>query len=281
MRIYLHPRWKQVKKILFNVDNLSEKEQKRRNLIEQIQELHKDGISVQEISQITGKDRRTVKKYLEGDPNKLCHSNVHGSLERYTDFIIKSIQGGLTQSAIARKLADLGYAGTSTNARQYICKVASVNGLEIRKYCNGSAKYNDDGSKKTDIDYITRKGIFNYLWMNGELTQTHRDFLWKQMPILWEVEQCIKEFRMLFSKKSLPLLYLFIDHYKTSEIKELSSFAHGLEKDISAVENAVASDLSNGFVEGTNSKLKMVKRTMYGRCSKQLLEAKLMYRIVD
>lgn len=263
------------------MDNLSEKEQKRRNLIEQIQKLHKDGFSVQEILQITGKDRRTVKKYLDGDPNKLCHSNVHGSLERYTDFIIKSIQSGLTQSAIARKLADLGYAGTSANARQYICKVATVNGLELRKYCIGSAKYNDDGSKKPDVDYITRKGIFNYLWMNGELTKKHKDFLWKQMPILWEVEQCIKEFRQLFSKKSLPLLYLFIEYYKTSEIKELSSFANGLEKDIIAVENAVASDLSNGFVEGTNSKLKMVKRTMYGRCSKQLLEAKLMYRIVN
>lgn len=85
---------------------------------------------------------------------------------------------------------------------------------------------------------------------------------------------------MLFSKKSLPFLYLFIDHYKASKIKELSSFANG-EKDISAVENAVASDLSNGFVEGTNSKLKMVKHTMYGRCSRQLLEAKLMYRIAD
>ena len=29
---------------------------------------------------------------------------------------------------------------------------------------------------------------------------------------------------------------------------------------------------------GSLSKLKMVKRTMYGRCSRQLLEAKLMYR---
>ena len=33
--------------------------------------------------------------------------------------------------------------------------------------------------------------------------------------------------------------------------------------------------LSNGFVEGTNSKLKMIKRTMYGRCGKELLAAKL------
>lgn len=34
----------------------------------------------------------------------------------------------------------------------------------------------------------------------------------------------------------MPLLYLFIDRYKYSSLKELASFASGLEKDISAVE---------------------------------------------
>ena len=58
-------------------------------------------------------------------------------------------------------------------------------------------------------------------------------------------------------------------------MKELSRLASGLEKDLSAVENAIASPLSNGFVEGTNSKLKMIKRTMYGRCGKELLTARL------
>lgn len=76
----------------------------------------------------------------------------------------------------------------------------------------------------------------------------------------------------------MPLLYLFIAQYKNSSVKELASFANGLEKDISAIENAVASDLSNAFVEGTNNKVKMVKRTMYGRCGRKLLAAKLMYR---
>lgn len=75
----------------------------------------------------------------------------------------------------------------------------------------------------------------------------------------------------------MPLLYCFISKYKSSELKELSRFAQSLEKDLEVVENAVASPLSNGFVEGTTSKLKMIKRTMYGRCSKQLLAAKLMY----
>ena len=64
--------------------------------------------------------------------------------------------------------------------------------------------------------------------------------------------------------------------YKEANIPEIASFINGLLKDLEAIENAVSNDLSNGFVEGTNSKLKMIKRTMYGRCSKKLLSAKLM-----
>ena len=71
----------------------------------------------------------------------------------------------------------------------------------------------------------------------------------------------------------------FIEKYRNCEWKLLASFVRGLEKDIDAVWNAVSSPLSNGFVEGTNSKLEMLKHTMYGRCSRRLLAAKLMLRI--
>lgn len=81
-------------------------------------------------------------------------------------------------------------------------------------------------------------------------------------------------------KKSVPMLYLFIERYKDSKIKAIKSFTKGLERDIDAVENAVAYTYSNGFVEGTISRLKMVKRTMYGRCGRKLLEAKMRYKKV-
>ena len=73
------------------------------------------------------------------------------------------------------------------------------------------------------------------------------------------------------------MLYLFVEKYSKSLLKPLRGFAEGLKRDIDAVENAVAYDYSNGFVEGTNSRLKMIKRTMYGRYGRQLLEAKLRY----
>jgi len=84
------------------------------------------------------------------------------------------------------------------------------------------------------------------------------------------------EWRQIFCMGHQSLLYSFLDKYHNSESKQISGFVSGLLKDLEAVENAVSSPLSNGFVEGTNSKLKMVKRTMYGRCSRQLLAAKLM-----
>ena len=76
----------------------------------------------------------------------------------------------------------------------------------------------------------------------------------------------------------MPMLYLFIKKYRKSSIKEITSFAAGLKKDIDAVENAFASPMSNGYVEGTNSKVKAIKKTMYDRCGVRLLRAKLQYR---
>ena len=72
---------------------------------------------------------------------------------------------------------------------------------------------------------------------------------------------------------------LLISRYQIFDSYEIASFINGLLKDLEAIENAVSSNLSNGFVEGTNSKLKMIKRTMYGRCNKKLLAAKLMLRL--
>ena len=269
-----------VKKIPTIVDNLTESEVKRLGLIHKIQELHQEGYSVSEITAITGKNWRTVKKYLEGKPYNLCRSNRRGALEVFKDFIVKAVQEGMTQSSIARELMGMGYSGTATNARQYICSAARQYGLEIAKYSNVSSKRKETANigQKHKADYITRKGIFNHLWMGMELTSWHHSQLWQEYPVLQETEQCIRQFREIFGKRSMPLLYLFIDRYKKSSVKEFASFARGLENDLAAVENAVASPLSNAFVEGTNSKLKMVKRAMYGRCGIELLAAKLMYQ---
>lgn len=133
------------------------------------------------------------------------------------------------------------------------------------------------GSSGKEKDYITREGVFRHMWMNIKLTDAHKKYIYDKYSHIGELHCCIKEFRNIFKKRKVPLLYLFVEKYSNSNIKELKSFAAGLKRDIEAVENAVVYEYSNGFVEETNSRLKMIRRTMYGRCGKQLLEAKLRY----
>lgn len=62
-----------------------------------------------------------------------------------------------------------------------------------------------------------------------------------------------KNFAGFLKKKFAPTVSVYRQIQK-SNVKELAIFAAGLEKDLEAVENAVVSDLSNGFVEGVNNK---------------------------
>ena len=177
---------------------------------------------------------------------------------------------------VLRRLIPKGYKGGHTAAYDYMNKIIERFHIDIAVYKSSSSDAIQKKKKLQKYDHLSRNGIFRFLWMNQEITDSHKSYLVETYPQLRTLMSCIREFREIFQRKSMPCLYLFIEKYKNSDLKELSRFASGLEKDLSAVENAVASPLSNGFVEGTNSKLKMIKRTMYGRCGKELLAAKLM-----
>lgn len=259
------------------MNNPTESEEKRRQLILQIQGLYRDGISITKIADILGLSRQTVNKYKEGSPDNLCVYRRHSRISAYDSLIIKSIQKGYTAAEITRQLDAAGYDGTRRNVSHYVTRTAKKLGLELTKYNSAYVYGVHDAQEKKKSDYITRKGIFNHLWMNTELTDEHRNIIWSRYPVLWELDACIRQFRKVFSRHCMPDLYLFIDRYRCSKVKELAAFAYGLLKDIEAVENAVASPLSNGFVEGTNSKIKTIKKSMYGRCGITLLSAKLMY----
>ena len=63
-----------------------------------------------------------------------------------------------------------------------------------------------------------------------------------------------------------------------SGIKELKSFANGLQKDFLAVKEATVSEWSNGQTEGQVNRLKLLKRQMYGRANFDLLRARVIHQ---
>ena len=56
----------------------------------------------------------------------------------------------------------------------------------------------------------------------------------------------------------------------------MTSFGNGVSKDKAAVLAAITSPWSNGQTEGQVTRLKLVKRQMYGRAKIDLLQARLL-----
>ncbi len=66
----------------------------------------------------------------------------------------------------------------------------------------------------------------------------------------------------------------FIRTYQNDSIEAIATFASGLKKDYDAVKNSLLyPDISNGPMEGTNNKIKMVRRRGYGRAGIELINA--------
>ena len=64
----------------------------------------------------------------------------------------------------------------------------------------------------------------------------------------------------------------------TETPRELQRFAQGLLQDESAVRAALTLPWSNGQVEGQVNRLKLIKRTMYGRGGFELLRRRVLHR---
>ena len=87
--------------------------------------------------------------------------------------------------------------------------------------------------------------------------------------------ELIKEFKSMMKEKKGSDLSRWISKTVDSGIKEIASFATGLEADLPAVQNAFNLQWSNGPVEGNVNKLKFIKRQMYGRAGFDLLKKRL------
>jgi transposase len=92
------------------------------------------------------------------------------------------------------------------------------------------------------------------------------------VPTLVEARKIIAEFHMMIRRKAVAGLTSWIERARASLV---ASFANGVAKDEAAVHAAITLPWSNGQTEGQITRLKLVRRQMYGRGKIDLLQARL------
>jgi len=238
--------------------------------VNHVKALRESGMSITKISEETGYAWTTIKNYLSE-----CFSPINGhygkqregKLSKYRDEVLRLKAEGQTYKAIHERIKAEGYNGTQDAIRGFVTKEQRIR-RDIAATMNGG----------NPVEFINRKWVMKLLYKPDEkirgISEEQLAAVFDNYPLAKTVLDLLKEFKALLKKKNPNLLTGWMAKVDIMEIPEFKTFTNGIRLDLDAVMNAFVSDLSNGLVEGTINKIKVIKRIMYGRCQFDLLKNK-------
>ena len=89
-----------------------------------------------------------------------------------------------------------------------------------------------------------------------------------------------EQFLQLLRERQPEDLEGWLTEVAACTIPGLERFAAGVKRDLAAVQAALTLPYSNGQTEGQITRLKLIKRSMYGRAKLDLLEHRVLYRAI-
>lgn len=108
----------------------------------------------------------------------MCRKNFSSEMEQSYDYVIKELFSGVSRKDVYRNLIPKGYKDGQTAAYDYMNKVIDRFYIDIAVYRSSSP----EAIQK--YDYISRNGIFHFLSMNMEITDSHKSYLMDTYPQL-------------------------------------------------------------------------------------------------
>jgi transposase len=218
-----------------------------------------EGFSIREIVRRTGHSRGLIRKILRGQRSDVFRLR-ESSLELYLPWLdTRWAAGDRNGAALWRQLQEQGFRGSLRVVTEWATRRRQAD--------------------KTD-NVLTRAPAARTI---ARLLTIGRDRLSKSetitvaavedgVPLLIEAREIIAAFQAMIRKRALDTFDHWMEQAKSSLIR---SFANGILKDKAAVVAAITSPWSNGQTEGQITKLKLVKRQMYGRGKIDLLQARV------
>ena len=109
-----------------------------------------------------------------------------------------------------------------------------------------------------------------------EHERSHLDELLAACPPLTVLAEHVRTFADLLTTRRGADLEDWMTAVEASDLPALHAFVRGLRKDLDAVVAGLSLPYSNGPIEGTNTKFKLLKRQMYGRAGFALLRQRIL-----
>jgi transposase len=244
---------------------------RRQARFEEAVRLRAQGMSIKAMAKALGVERKTVRRWLRaGRAPTWRHADRGRSiLEPFRDYLEARWAAGYRNGAgLWREIRDRGFAGQEGVIKQWAAR--------RRRDDRSTERASPEPSAKPAPPPTARKAARMLMSEPDKLDEEERRFtttLLELSPPLARAVDLAKAFSTMIKQGLADQLDGWISAAEEGGFK---GFARSLRQDLAAVHAALTLPWSTGPVEGQINRLKVIKRSMYGRAGFNLLRRRVM-----
>jgi transposase len=254
---------------------LRAKRQRRAERFQRVLDLRDQGLPLRQIARQVGLNVKAVRRYLrerrcpDWNPGRQPPTQV----DAFAPFIDAWVaRGGRNAAALYRELRSRGNrVGYDAVRRCLRRRLGSAGRPGPRPEVTVRPAPAPPSARQLSFEFIRRPEN------REEEQQARLDLLCANIPRVHEGVTLATEFAEMVRKESELPLAEWLAQAEQSGSEEMRGFAAGLRQDEAAVRAALTEPWSNGPVEGQVNRLKLIKRSMYGRAGFRLLRARVLF----
>lgn len=246
----------------------------------QVHALHQQGRSISAISQTVGLTRPTVRKYLRAPsfPARATRYRHLTAFNAYEAYVRRRWAEGCHNAALLwRELQAQGFTGSPGTVRRYVGAWRPEPPHERPPTSTPTQRRTAPASRPPSLQRVRR-------WLlraADERTAEQAAYVARLLadaPAIHTAATLTWEFNRVIRTRDRATLKTWLQQATTSGVPEFAACAASLQQDYAAVDAALRLPYSNGQTEGQVTRIKLVKRAMYGRAKFDLLRQRVLYR---
>jgi transposase len=245
----------------------AERHAEREQRFRQAHEAHARGLNLRQIAREVGLSVATVRLWLRADvlPPERRGYRRRGKVHPYAAYLLRRLSEGCTnQTRLWQEITAQGFTGGRSLVSKWI-------------------RAHHPEQVKAAIPPMPLPGSKELSWLvlqAGDETLAPEDrVLWdrlRQHHELIRLQRMVARFRTMVRQRRVEDLDPWLVECHAGSVAELRNFATSLEKEDAGVRAALTLEWSSGPVEGSVNKLKLIKRSGYGRMKLDLLKLRVL-----
>jgi transposase len=243
----------------------------REDRFQQIMALRSQGLFFAEIAKRVGMGERSIRQWVkQGRPPLHRRPSRRSIFDPYAAYVLERWQAGVHDGQqLFEEIQAQGFKGTARLVRRFLQTLR-----EQRR------PLTDLAPTLPSERFSARKAVWLFIREQTTLTKQEQEeltFIRQASPTAERAYGLVQDFLTMVRKREGERLESWIEAIQESAISELQSFVIGILKDKDAVVAGLTMPYSNGPVEAQVQKLKLVKRSMFGRAKLPLLRQRLFH----